>query len=117
MDPKISSWNISTIKKVKLLPRTLRVLFQRQMTNSMRGVSISSEAFAKMDDVSIAPLMSLELENNVILKNDGDRIHLVKYCTSFDDKRCTGGQFFFTPKEWQVFWNEIYNQIDQQITR
>lgn len=117
MDHKILSWNISTGKKVKLLPRTMRVLFQREMAKSMRGVSISPEAFAKMDDVSITPFMSLELEKDVVLKNDGDRIHLVKYCTTFDDKRCTGGQFFFTPNNWQVFWNEIYNQIDQQIKR
>lgn len=110
-------WDISTSKKVKLLPKTARVLFQKQMTNSNRGVSISPEAFAKMDDVSIAPLMSLELEKDVILKNDGDRIHLVKYCTTFDDMRCTGGQFFFTPNEWQLFWNKLYKQIDEYIKK
>lgn len=85
------------------------------MTKSNRGVGISSTAFTKMDDVSLAPLMSLELEKDVILKNDGDRIHLVKYCTTSDKKRCSGGQFFFSPHEWQLFWNKIYKQIDYHM--
>ena len=87
-----------------------RVLFQRK-GKYLRGVSISKDAFLKMDDVTIVPNMEMELEPNVWLRNLGNQIHLVKYCLTRDNKRCDGGFFVFSPKEWMHFWKKLRPSI------
>ena len=104
-------WSFDSYKIVKVLPRNGRIAFQRKGGKYMRGLSISKDAFLKMEDITIIPDMRLELEPNVWLINYGNRIHLVKYCLTKDEKRCDGGFFYFTPKEWIYFWNELRRKI------
>lgn len=99
-------WEISDNKSVKIFGKACRVIFNR-VTNSVRGLSMSRQAFLRMEDVTIAPDSRLELDPEVWLINYGTRIHLVKYCLTHDEKRCNGGFFHFTPKEWTTFWNVI----------
>ena len=104
-------WNFTDYKIVKVIGATKeRLLFQRK-GKYLRGVSISKDAFLKMDDVSIVPGMQIELEPNVWLRNLGNQIHMVKYCITRDKKRCDGGFFVFSPKEWMHFWQKLKPSI------
>jgi len=110
----IMSWNIGEKKIVKLM-KNGRVAFQQQKGRYNRGLSLSKDAFLKMEDVSITPATRIELEPNVWLINYGQCIQLVKYCLTKDQKRCDGGIFFFTPKEWMMFWNKTQQQIQNSF--
>lgn len=68
---------------------------------------LSKAAFEKMEDVSIAPGVSIILENNVELSYFSKSIKLVRYCMSKDSKRCEGNFVIFSEKDWQNFWNNI----------
>lgn len=111
----INWWTISSDKFVKVFGKYGHITFKK-MTKSdsnhrSRGVTISKDAFLRMDDVTIVPASYVELEKNVVLKNYESKIQLTKYCFSSDDKRCDGGLFFFTPSEWLYFWNTIRPNI------
>ena len=99
----------------------MRVLFQRKLpSGDRRGVGISWEAFSRMKDVALRPYQAIvvSLEEDVFLNNYGNKtIHLIKYCNSKDEKRCTGGQFFFTLDEWKYFWSDIYDCIYDYVNR
>lgn len=113
-------WQINNIKHVKI-NRKGRIAFQYDTGLStrplQRGLSISKEAFYKMEDVTITPDMKTELEANVFLKNYGRSILLIKYCTSRDGVQCQGGIFTFTPSEWLFFWNNIRNKVLNAISK
>ena len=64
-----------------------------------------------MEDVTIRPGLKIELEPNVMLINQGSRIMLVKYCMTHDQKRCEGGLFNFTVKEWHFFWDTLRKEV------
>ena len=100
------SWTFDDYKVIKVIARNERIAFQR-IGKYVRGLSISKNAFLKMDDVTIVPGTRMELEPNVWLINYGKSINLVKYCVSKDGKQCDGGFFTFTPKEWNHFWTII----------
>ena len=116
-----NSWRLSNTKHIKLIPTSMRILFQRELSSGKRrGVSISWHAFSQMKDVTLRPYKAVvvSLEEDVFLNNYGDKtIHLIKYCNSKDNKRCTGGQFFFTMDEWKIFWNDIYDFICKYVSR
>lgn len=103
-------WLFNTVKQVKVSRNKQRVLFQRK-GNYVRGLSISKEAFLRMEDVTIKPDMRIELEPNVWLINYGTDITLVKYCFTQDKQRCDGGFFKFTPMEWSFFWTHIRKEV------
>ena len=103
-------WYFDDYKLVKIFGKDHRITFQRKGKYT-RGITISKEAFKKMMDVSITPTAQLELEKNVFLKNLGNRIQLIKYCLTRDAKRCEGGFFYFTNKEWQQFVLKLRPQI------
>ena len=103
-------WAFDDYKVVKIIQTSQRVTFQRKGKYT-RGITISKEAFYKMDDVTLTPGLHMELEPNVVLINYGNRISLVKYCMTKDDKRCEGGFFNFTTKEWLYFWNDLRGKL------
>lgn len=103
-------WSLSNCKILTVLYEDARIAFQRVGLYT-RGLTISRDAFEKMEDVTIIPGMQLELESNTWLLNHGNRIHMVKYCLTRDNKKCDGGFFSFTPKEWMYFWNTIRLEI------
>lgn len=110
-------WFVNGFKTVKILgSKTGRVAFQRK-NKYTRGLSISKEAFLKMVDVTILPGDSLELEPNVFLKDYGNSVHMVKYCLTSDKKRCDGGFFSFTPKEWNYFWTKLRPKVLEQLNK
>ena len=114
-------WDISENGKkvISLLRNGTRISFQRKGVsgNCSRGLTISGEAFRKMEDVTIEPSLSIEIDKNVFLSNYGNRVNLTKYCTTRDSKRCEGGFFYFTPKEWQRFFPTIRNKVLERIER
>ena len=103
-------WLFNDVKQVKVSPNKQRVLFQRK-GKYIRGLSISKEAFSRMEDVTIKPGMRIEVETNVWLSNYGKDITLVKYCLTRDNKRCDGGFFQFTPQEWSFYWRHIRKKV------
>lgn len=110
-------WHFNDYKKVKVFGKRFpRIAFQRNGKYS-RGVSLSIGGFSKMEDVSITPGMRVELEPNVFLTNNGNHVHLVKYCMTDDQKRCDGGFFSFTPKEWMYFWTCIRSEVNDFLKK
>ena len=109
-----SKWYFDDVKCVKLFGRDNRIAFQRKGKYT-RGCTITKEAFQAMEDVSLTPNMKLELDENILLINYGNRIHLIKYCMTSDAKRCQGGFFHFTPKEWQYFWKTMRSKINGKL--
>ena len=103
-------WLKKKEKEIKVIPSTQRLSFRRT-GKYRRGLTISKDAFYKMDDVTITPGMRIELEPNVWLINYGVHINLVKYCMTADNKRCDGGFFSFKPSEWRDFWTNIRPKI------
>lgn len=84
------------------------VNFKRRQGKRFRSLYIPFEAFNKMEDITKLPVRCLELSPNIALVNLGDRIHLVKYCTSRDGKRCNAGLFMFSMDDWQAFWRGYF---------
>ena len=109
-------WLFDSYKVIKILGPNYRVAFQRKAKYT-RGLSISKDAFLKMEDVTITPGMRIELEPDVWLSNFGNQIHMVKYCVTRDHKRCDGGFFSFTAKEWIYFWNTLRVGILKELER
>ena len=103
-------WFFNDHKVVKVAKNS-HVIFQRKGNKYTRGLGISKDAFFKMEDVTIVPSMRIELEPEVWLINYGRSVHMVKYCLTRDKKRCNGGFFTFTPKEWNYFWTSIRQNI------
>ena len=115
---KGDEWLFNDYKIVKIVKsKSPRIAFQRHGYKYTRGLSITKEAFLKMEDVTIVPSMRIELEPNVFLTNYGTSIHLVKYCLTKDGKRCDGGFFTFTPKEWIFYWTNIRQCILTYLSR
>ena len=111
-------WFINNFKTIKILNKNGRIAFQRHSIHKYaRGLSITKEAFLKMIDVTIVPGDSIELQTNVHLKDYGNEVYLVKHCFSRDDKRCIGGFFTFTPKEWINFWTNIRGSIVECLNK
>ena len=99
----VNKWYFDEYKVIKILESSNRIAFQRK-GRYVRGVTISEDAFRNLSDVSIVPTSRQEIEKNTYIFNLGSRIQIIKYCFSRDGKRCEGGFFNFTPKEWQYFW-------------
>ena len=112
-----NKWYFNDYKLIKVFGMNDRIAFQRKSNKYTRGVSLSKDAFLKMVDVSIMPGMKLELEPNVVLSNLGKRIHLIKYCLTRDMKKCDGGFFYFTPSEWQYFFNTLRPEILERLSQ
>ena len=111
-----SEWKIAKNKKVKASRR--KITFKRQMGNSLwRGISLSEDAFHRMEDISISPNLSIELGKHMVLSNYGKIIKLTKYCSTRDEKRCDGAFFIFTEEEWQYFWNSLRKKICNHFQR
>jgi len=108
------SWSIADNKIMKLM-KNGRIGFYQCKGQYNRGLSLSIDGFSKMEDVTISPATRIELEPNVWLINYGSHIQLVKYCLTKDQKRCDGGIFFFTPKEWIMFWTKTRQQIQTSL--
>ena len=112
-------WIIARDKYVKVFAKCGKVTFQRltkkDLNHRSRGVTLTKDAFLKMDDVSIAPASHVNLDKNIVLTNYGRTIQLTKYCFSKDNKQCDGALFFFTPSEWSHFWNGIRSNIIKRI--
>lgn len=98
-----NKWYFDDYKVIKVLESSRRIAFQRK-GRYVRGVTISEDAFRRLTDVTILPTTREEIEKNTFIFNLGGRIQIIKYCYSRDGKRCEGGFFNFTPKEWQYFW-------------
>ena len=107
---------LNDYKVVKVI-RGNRIAFQRKCNKYTRGLSISKDGFYKMEDDTITPGMELELESNVYLRNYGKQIYMVKYCMTRDAKRCDGGFFAFTPKEWIYFWTNIRTSLFEYLNK
>ena len=104
-------WTFSDYKVVKFLaPSKNRLAFLRKGKYT-RGVSITKDAFLKMEDVTLTPGGRIALETNVCLINYGKCINLIKYCQTRDGIQCSGGLFQFTPKEWMHFWKVMRPSI------
>ena len=104
ISPEKGKWLFNDYKIVKVIGAAKdRVAFQRK-GKYVRGISITKDAFRKMEDVTIVPGMEVVLENNVHLKNYGKNVNLVKYCETKDNKRCEGGFFSFSLNDWLYFW-------------
>ena len=104
-------WTFDEYKVIKVIGAAKdRIAFQRKGKYT-RGVSISKDAFMKMEDVTLTPGMEMILEDHLHLKNAGKSIYLIKYCKTRDNKQCEGGFFSFTPKEWMVFWTKLRKPI------
>ena len=100
-------WVFNDYKLIKIIGAAKdRVAFQRKGKYT-RGLSISKDAFMKMEDVTITPGMKIEVEPNVFLSHYDKSINLLRLCHSADSKQCNGGFFSFTLKEWQQFWTTI----------
>ena len=110
-------WIFNDYKFVKVFPKDYRIAFQRKNNKYTRGLTISKDAFLKMEDVTITPGMRIELEPNVWLSNYGKSVHMVKYCLTKDQKRCNGGFFTFTPKEWNYFWTVIAKDVEKYLNQ
>jgi len=108
-------WSFDSYKVVKIIKASEKVSFQRKGNAYNRGITISKDAFYKMDDVTLTPGLKIELEPNVVLSNYGNRISMVKYCLTHDQKRCEGGFFNFTSKEWLYFWDNLRGKIKQGL--
>ena len=105
-------WVFNDYKIVKVIGAAKdRIAFQRKGNKYTRGLSISKDAFMKMEDVTITPGMKIELEPNVFLSHYGKSINLLKVCHSTDSKQCNGGFFSFTLREWQQFWTKMRQDI------
>ena len=111
-----NKWYFSDYKLIKVFGRDNRISFQRKGTKYSRGVTLSTDAFRKMVDVSITPGMKVELERNCVLRNLGKRIQLIKYCLTRDMQQCDGGFFYFTLTEWQQFLDKLYPAIVDRLT-
>ena len=109
-----SKWFFNDYKRIKLFGRDNRIAFQRKGKYT-RGCTITKEAFGAMDDVSLIPNMKIELDKNIFLINQGNRIIMVKYCMTSDGKQCDGGFFPFTSKEWQYFWTKLRAKINSKL--
>ena len=110
-------WCFDDYKVIKVIGAAKnRVAFQRKGKYT-RGISISKEAFMNMQDVTITPGMEMELEDDIYLKSTGKLIYLIKYCKTRDNKRCEGGFFQFTPKEWMVFWTKLRKPIADYLQK
>lgn len=104
-------WYFNDYKVVKIFGTAMdRIAFQRK-GKYVRGISITKDAFHKMEDVTIVPGEELSLGNNIYLKNRGKSIILVKYCQTSDNKCCEGGFFSFTQSEWMNFWMTMRPRI------
>ena len=104
-------WTFSDYKIVKLMgPSKNRLGFQRK-GKCTRGLSITKDAFLKMEDVTLTPGGRIALEPNVWLINYGKHVNLIKYCHTKDGLQCNGGLFQFTPKEWMQFWTVMRRSI------
>ena len=67
-------WTMDDNKVIKVIGALKnRVAFQ-WTGKYTRGISISKEAFMKMEHVTITPGMELNLEDNVYLKNIGNMV-------------------------------------------
>ena len=100
-------WTIAKNKCVKISSSQLKIHFtHRNARGRNHGLTISKEAFLKMEDVTITPGFRLMLEPRVFLSNYGRDIKLTKYCYSRDNQCCDGGFFLFTEEEWQTFWTK-----------
>lgn len=116
---QISQWKIKSNKFVKVFSGGRKITFQKttneDKNHRSRGVTINENAFHHIEDVSINPTTSIDLDKNIVLKNCDGKIYLVKYCFSRDEKCCNGGLFIFTMEEWFYFWNVIRVKIFEKI--
>ena len=112
-----NKWYFSDYKLIKVFGKDDRIGFQRKGNKYTRGVTLSRDAFHKIEDVTITPGMKMELEPNVVLSNLGKRIQLIKYCLTRDMKKCDGGFFYFTLSEWQYFLNKLRPAILEQLSQ
>lgn len=112
-----NKWYFEDCKLIKLFGANDRIAFQRKGNKYVRGVTLSKDAFLKMVDVSITPGMTMELEPNIVLRNLGKRIQMIKYCLTRDMKKCDGGFFYFTLSEWQYFWNKLRPEILERLSQ
>ena len=109
-------WCFDNYKIVKIIRASERISFQRKSNRYNRGLTISKEAFLNMDDITLTPGRKIELEPNVVLMNDlPKRISLIKYCVTHDGKKCEGGLFNFSLKEWCYFWNKLRGEIAAKL--
>lgn len=93
---------------IKMKTRPNQIIFERKQGKYFRRLLLTPESYNKMEDVSLMPNMRVDLDRNISLINFGNRIQLIKYCTSGDGKRCEGGFFTFTLNEWQTFWKNYF---------
>ena len=119
MDVLEGKWHFNESKLIKVIKgkkRGYRVAFQCKGKYT-RGLSISKDAFLKMEDVTITPGMRMELDSNVWLTNYGKSVHLVKYCQTHDEQKCEGGYFSFTLKQWFYFWTNLRENIIDYLNK
>ena len=110
-------WYFNDYKVVKVIGAGKdRIAFQKKGKYT-RGLSMTFDAFLKMEDVTITPGMQLELEPNVFLKHFDKCVNLVKYCETRDHQRCDGGFFSFSLKEWIHFWTKLREGIVDYIKK
>lgn len=102
-------------KMVKILGHGKRIAFQR-CGKRIRGLSISKDAFLKMEDVTLSPGLRMELESDIFLTNYGNHVHLVKYCLTSYGEPCDGGFCSFTLSEWNHFWNVIRKSVLEYLS-
>lgn len=112
-----NKWYFEDYKLIKVFGVDDRIAFQRKGNKYTRGVTLSKDAFLKLVDVSISPGMTMELESNVVLRNLGKRIQMIKYCLTRDMKKCDGGFFYLTLSEWQYFWNKLRPEILERLSQ
>ena len=112
-----NKWYFEDYKLIKVFGADDRIAFQRKGNKYTRGVTLSKDAFLKLVDVSITPGMTMELESNLVLRNLGKRIQMIKYCLTRDMKKCDGGFFYFTLSEWQYFWNKLRPEILERLSQ
>ena len=112
-----NKWYFEDYKLIKVFGVDDRIAFQRKGNKYTRGVTLSKDAFLKLVDVSISPGMTMELESNVVLRNLGKRIQMIKYCLTRDMKKCDGGFFYFTLSEWQYFWNKLRPEMLERLSQ
>ena len=76
------------------------------------AISISKDAFFKMEDVSIVPGMRNVLEPQLWIESFGKFVRMVKlYLNRETMEWCNDEQFAFTPKEWNYFWTSVRPNI------
>ena len=111
-------WLIAKNKCVRIYSSQKKLHFLHYNASGRNhGLTISKDAFLKMEDVSISPGSSLMLESNVFLSNYAHTIKLTKYCFTRDKQRCDGGFFLFTEAEWQAFWTKIRLDIQAKLNQ